>query len=146
MFRTFLILIISISVAYWIGYHVGTSTNNYRPVCFLTYGKHDQKDKQAVSEMYWGYYDRPYSNRNDFVYFSTTLNGKSVYFLVERCTLIKDANGQQVVATINVGNYKKRANLYYLAHLFRSGTHILLIADDTKYESIEKPKNEEPGA
>ena len=146
MIRITLLVLVFITVAYWIGYRVGISASCFRPVVFLTFGKHDSKDKQSVSEIYWGYFERPYSNRDNFVYFAASVNGKPVYFLVERCALIEQAKGQQVVATINVGNYTRRKNAYYLAYLFRHGKHILLEPENTEYENPEDPKKTEPGA
>ncbi|MBR2704430.1 MAG: hypothetical protein IKE91_03075 [Clostridia bacterium] len=146
MFRIILLVLVCITIAYWIGYRAGISASNFRPVIFLTFGKHDPKDKQSVSEIYWGYFERPYSNRNNFVYFAASVNGKNVYFLVERDALIEEAKGQQVVATINVGNYTRRKNAYYLAYLFHHGKHILLEPENTEYENPVDPKKEEPGA
>ena len=127
MFRVFLFILLCITIAYWIGYHVGKSESDYRPVCFLTYGEQNPDTKLNVTEIYWGYFDMPYSNRKTLSLYGMKFDERDVFFLIEKDALIEDANGQTVTATINIGKFSQRKNPYYLANLFRHGAKIVLV-------------------
>ena len=126
MVRIFIFILICITIAYWIGYHVGKSQNNFRPICFLTYGEPSTQGEPQTSEIYWGYFDKIYTNTKNLEYFKSTIDGHDVYFVIERSALIEAAQGQKVYATVNIGKFSNRKNPYYLSYLLRHGKHILL--------------------
>lgn len=145
MIRIFLLILFCVTVAYWIGYRVGKSLHDYRPVCFITFGDKAPDSNRQIAEIYWGYPDRPSCNIDSLQFFKSTYNGTDVYFLIERSSIIAQANGQKVYATLNVGRYSNHKNPYYLALLFRHGKRFLLEDSVTDHEDLDVPKNEEPG-
>ncbi len=125
MLRIVLLILIAVTVTFWWGYYNGKAVGDTRPICFVTYIELNKESKQ-VSEIFLGYFERPKCNDSNIEFYAVEINGRPVYFFLEKNALFEEADGKQVVLTINIGRYSRNGNTKYLAYLFNSGTRILL--------------------
>ena len=147
MLRIIFVLLLVFTVSYWFGYRVGSSAYDSRPVCFVIFGDALEKGLPGIATTYWGYADRPSCNVESLQFFGTKYNGTDVYFLMEKNTIRKEANGRKVTIVLNVGRYSKKHNQHYMLYLMRTGKRIVIEDDHSEQENknIEKTNNERPG-
>ena len=126
MLRIIFGVVLIFTIAYWIGYHVGCSTYDLRPVCFIVFGNALETGSRGFATTYWGYEDRPNCDLESLQFFGARYNGTEVYFLIERNTILKEAEGQKITAVLNMGRYSKKRNARYMAFLVRTGKRIIL--------------------
>lgn len=130
MIRILIIIMLIHTFSYWIGYLIGLSENNKRPICFISFGEKNDSDV----EYYWGYWrqeERPISSNSDLEFLSFSLKGNDVYFLIEKNALFKEANGRRITATFNIGEYTKKENPSYIRYLYRKGVRFKLESDNS---------------
>lgn len=125
MLRILLILVI-ISISYWLGYWVQKRNNNYRPVCFVYKDASEPEFRNQV-EIYWGYWDMPNSNDSLWLY-KVSFSGHSnapCYFMLNMKKLLSSSQGKNTTIVVNAGYYNKRHKQSYMQYLYGSGFSIL---------------------
>lgn len=121
-----LILLVIISISYWLGYWIQKRNNNYRPVCFVCKDVKEPGHKNPI-EVYWGYWDLPNSNDSLWLYkvsFSGHSND-SCYFMLNMKKLLSESRGKDITIVVNAGYYNKKDKVSYMRQLYGSGFSIV---------------------
>lgn len=130
MLRILVILVI-ISISYWLGYLVQKRNNNYRPVCFVCKDISEPNFWKQV-DIYWGYWELPDTNDSLWLY-KVSFSGHSndpCYFMLNMKKLLLSSQGKDTIIVVNAGNYNKRYKKSYMQLLYGSGFSILFRQQD----------------
>ncbi|MBR2743875.1 MAG: hypothetical protein IKE01_01065 [Clostridia bacterium] len=84
---------------------------------------------------YFGLYEEPVHNFNEDIITLETGKGVKLYFLLSKKNLVREANGRDIMAVVNIARYSRRNDSKYILRNFYKGTQMIL-KDDT-FEIIE---------
>ena len=76
--------------------------------------------------MYWGYEGYPDVNCDGLRFLTSSIDDTEVFFLVDTTSLLKEADGRQIIAVMTKGRFSMRGNSTYLALLFKGGKKVEL--------------------